>query len=64
MISSKDTLYFVLVIFMFLGLSVIKLQGERLRLAKWKNFVEIQFRVVDSVGLRIHLVFTEVQYLL
>lgn len=37
MISSKDTLYFILVIFMFLGLSVIKLQGERLRLAKWKT---------------------------
>lgn len=37
MISTKDTLYFLLVIFMFLGLSVIKLQGERLRLSKWNT---------------------------
>lgn len=37
MISTKDTLYFILVIFMFLGLSVIKLQGERLKLSKWNT---------------------------
>ena len=34
MICTKDVLYFLLVIFMFLGLSVIKLQGERLKLSK------------------------------
>lgn len=37
MISTKDLLYFILVIFMFLGLSVIKLQGERLKLSKWNT---------------------------
>lgn len=37
MISTKDTLYFILVIFMFLGLSVIKLQGERLSLSRWNT---------------------------
>ncbi len=40
MISTKDTLYFILVIFMFLGLSVIKLQGERLKLSKWNTSVK------------------------
>lgn len=37
MISTKDLLYFILVIFMFLGLSVVKLQGERLKLSKWNT---------------------------
>lgn len=51
MISSKDTLYFVLVIFMFLGLSVIKLQGERLRLAKWKTSLKYSFVLLIALAL-------------
>ena len=52
MISTKDSLYFVLVIFMFLGLSVIKLQGERLRLSKWNTSLKygIVLLIVLSLG--------------
>ena len=52
MISTKDSLYFVLVIFMFLGLSVIKLQGERLRLSKWHTSLKygIVLLIVLSLG--------------
>lgn len=37
MISTKDVLYFLLVIFLFLSMSIIKLQGERLKLSKWNT---------------------------
>jgi len=52
MISTKDSLYFVLVIFMFLGLSVIKLQGERLRLSKWNTSLKygIVLLIMLSLG--------------
>lgn len=49
MISTKDTLYFILVIFMFLGLSVIKLQGERLKLSKYNT--SLKYGVVLLVAL-------------
>lgn len=49
MISTNDTLYFILVIFMFLGLSVIKLQGERLRLSKWNT--SLKYGVVLLIAL-------------
>ena len=51
MISSKDTLYFILVIFMFLGFSVIKLQGERLRLNKWKTSLKYGFVLLITLTL-------------
>lgn len=39
MICTRDILYFVLVIFMFLGLSIVKLQGERLKLSAGNTFM-------------------------
>ncbi|MEI3423475.1 MAG: hypothetical protein V8R91_21850 [Butyricimonas faecihominis] len=52
MISTKHSCYFVLVIFMFLGLSVIKLQGERLRLSKWNTSLKycVALLIVLSLG--------------
>lgn len=38
MICTKDLFYFILIIFLFLSLSIIKLNGERLRLPKWRSF--------------------------
>lgn len=37
MICTKDILYFILIITMFLALSVIKLSGERLKLSTWNS---------------------------
>ena len=37
LISTKDLLYFMLVIFMFLSMSIIKLRGERLKLPALKS---------------------------
>lgn len=52
MISTNDLLYFILVIFMFLGLSVVKLQGERLKLSKWNTSVKygLVFVIALSLG--------------
>lgn len=49
MICTRDVLYFVLVIFMFLGLSIVKLQGERLKLSKWNTFLRYAGVVVFAV---------------
>lgn len=51
MIATKDILYFALVIFMFLGLSIIKLQGERLKLSKLNSFMRYATIVVISLAL-------------
>lgn len=50
MIATKDVLYFALVIFMFLGLSIIKLQGERLKLSRWNSFMRYAAIVVISLA--------------
>lgn len=51
MICTKDMLYFLLVIFMFLGLSIIKLQGERLKLSKWRTSLKYSIVIVITLGL-------------
>lgn len=51
MICTKDVLYFLLVIFMFLGLSVIKLQGERLKLSKWNTSLKYGCVIVVALAL-------------
>lgn len=51
MISTKDSLYFILVIFMFLGLSVIKLQGERLKLSIWNTSLKYGIVLLVTLSL-------------
>ncbi len=48
MISTKDLMYFILVITLFLSLALIKIRGERLRIHKFKSFL-IYFSVVSVV---------------
>ena len=53
MICTREVLYFILVIFLFLSISIIKLRGQRLKLPKWKtalNYTGILV-VVFSLGL-------------
>lgn len=52
MICSRDIMYFVLVIFMFLAFTFIKLQGERLKKSVWKTGVSYLgvFAVVVFAG--------------
>lgn len=53
MICTREVLYFILVIFLFLSMSIIKLRGQRLKLPKWKtalNYTGILV-VVFSLGL-------------
>lgn len=50
MICTKDVLYFLLVISMFLGLSVIKLQGERLKLSRWNTSLKYGTVVVIALA--------------
>lgn len=40
LICSKDIIYFLLIIFMFISLSIIKLQGERLKVSHIKNLMK------------------------
>ena len=63
MISTKDTLYFILVIFMFLGLSVIKLQGERLKLSKYNTSLKYG-RVVGCLVVGVYIVIAGIHRLL
>lgn len=51
MISTKDLLYFMLVIFMFLGLSIIKLQGERLKRSPYRTALKYTFVLVITLSL-------------
>lgn len=51
MISTKDVLYFILVIFMFLGLSIVRLQGERSKLPKWNTFLRYSSVVLFALFL-------------
>ena len=53
MICTREVLYFVLVIFMFLSMSIIKLRGQRLKLPVWKtalNYAAV-FVVVFGLGI-------------
>ncbi len=53
MICTRELLYFVLVIFLFLSMSVIKLRGHRLKLPVWKTVLDYAavFVVVFGLGI-------------
>lgn len=53
MICTREVLYFILVIFLFLSMSVIKLRGQRLKLPVWKTALDYLavFVVVFGFGL-------------
>ncbi len=48
-ISTNDLLYFMLIIFMFLGLSYVKLQGERLKLSISKRITKYGIVVLSAL---------------
>lgn len=52
MICTKDILYFMLIISLFILLSIIKLSGERLRVPLWKNIMRyvVVFTGVILIG--------------
>ena len=53
MICTREVLYFVLVIFLFLSMSIIKLRGQRLKLPVWKTALNYAAVLVVVFGLGI-----------
>ena len=53
MICTREVLYFILVIFLFLSMSIIKLRGQRLKLPMWKTALNyaIVFVIVFGLGI-------------
>ena len=53
LICTREVLYFILVIFLFLSMSIIKLRGQRLKLPVWKTALDYVavFAVVFAFGL-------------
>lgn len=53
MICTREVLYFILVIFLFLSMSIIKLRGQRLKLPVWKTTLNysLVFVIVFGLGL-------------
>ncbi|MEG0500227.1 MAG: GldG family protein, partial [Rikenellaceae bacterium] len=51
MLSSKDIIYFILVISLFIALSVIKLQGERLKVSKITGFTKYSLTILIVLSL-------------
>lgn len=51
MICTKDMFYFILLIFLFLSLSIIKLSGERRKLSIWNSITKYTILVLSVVTL-------------
>ena len=53
MICTREVLYFILVIFLFLSMSIIKLRGQRLKLPMWKTALNytVVFVIVFGLGI-------------